>query len=150
MNRSRAALAFTAILAAGVAMAGAAQAQQTAAQIQGRRDFARIHSLNTAAQGSLRSRAEDAARDARSVVDGSRITCDVTRARFIGYTKQGHDNLLLEVACKQSSGFILDTTQASPRAFDCRILAAGAKEARAAGRKVSRDAVCTLPENVRG
>lgn len=114
---------------------------------QGRRDSARMHALNADSQTSLRNRAEEAARDARSVVDGARIECDVTVARLIGYTRR--DKPLLEVACRQSSGFIVDTSTMSPRAFDCRVLAAGAAEARAAGRKVPQSAVCTLPENAR-
>ena len=113
--------------------------------VQGRRDFARMNALNTDQQTSLKNRAQQAARDARSVVDGARIDCDVTIARLIGYTRR--DKPLFEIACKQSTGFIVDTSTMSPRAFDCRILAAGAAEARAAGRKVSRDAVCTLFEN---
>jgi len=131
-------------LAAGIAASSGAQAQNA---VQGRRDFARIHALNAASQSSLRNRAQEAARDARSVVDGSRIACDVTHARLIGYTRQ--DKMLLEVACRKSAGFIVDTSTMSPRAFDCRVLAAGAAEARAAGRDVPKNAVCTLPDNVR-
>ena len=139
---SAAALALIAAVAASAAVAGSAQAQSSA---QTRRDFARIHALNADQQSSLRNRASDAARDARSVVDGSRIACDVTHARLIGYTRR--DNMLVEVACRKSAGFILDTSTASPRAFDCRILAAGAAEARAAGNAVPQNSVCKLPEN---
>lgn len=103
--------------------------------------------MNAEQESSLKSRAERAARDARSIVDGSRIACDVTHARLIGYTRR--DNLLVEVACRKSTGFILDTSTVSPRAFDCRILAAGAIEARAAGNEVPPNSVCKLPENVR-
>lgn len=146
MIRNRAtALAVFAVLAANAAIAGSAQAQTPA---QGRRDFSRIHALNADSQSSLRNRAQDAARDARLVDNGSRIDCDVTSARLIGYLKR--DNVLLEVTCRKSTGFIVDTSTMSPRAFDCRILAAGAAEARAAGRQVPRTSVCTLPENVRG
>ncbi len=74
--------------------------------------------------------AQQAARDARSVVDGARIDCDVTIARLIGYTRR--DNLLLEVACKHAAGFIIDTSTTSPRVFDCRVLAVGAYAERAA------------------
>lgn len=130
------------VLAVGIASLNSAHAQNA---VQGRRDFARIHALNAETQSSLRNRAEEAARDARSVVDGSRIDCDVTHARLIGYTRR--DKPLLEVACRKSAGFIVDTSTMSPRAFDCRILAAGAVEARAAGRKVPSNAVCSLPEN---
>lgn len=140
----RASIAALALTAAFVA-AGAAHAQNP---VQGRRDFARIHALNADSQSSLRNRAQDAARDARSVTDGSRIDCDVTSARLIGYTRR--DSVLLEVTCRKSTGFIVDTSTMSPRAFDCRILAAGAAEARAAGRQVPRTSVCTLPENTRG
>lgn len=136
-------LAFLAF--ASIAIAGAAEAQSPA---QTRRDFARMNAMNAAQESSLKSRAERAARDARSVVDGSRIDCDVTRARLIGYTRR--DNLLVEIACRKSTGFIVDTSTPSPRAFDCRVLAAGAAEARAAGNKVPPNAICMLPENASG
>ena len=134
--------ALALLAAAGMFITTAANAQNP---VQGRRDFARMNALNTDQQTSLKNRAQQAARDARSVVDGSRIDCDVTVARLIGYTRR--DNLLLEVACKQASGFIIDTSTMSPRAFDCRVLAAGAAQARAAGSKVPQNAICTLPGN---
>jgi hypothetical protein len=140
--RSNAALGLIAAFAASAVIATAVHAQTP---VQGRRDFARIHALNAETQSSLRNQAKEAARDARSIVDGARINCDVTVARLIGYTRR--DKRLLEIACRQSPGFIIDTSTVSPRAFDCRVLAAGVAEARAAGRDVPKNAVCTLPEN---
>ena len=137
-----------ALALAAVAVFAASAEAQLVGSAQGRRDFARMQALSTASQTSLRNRAQEAAHDARSVIDGSRISCDVTRARLIGHTR--NDQVLLEVACKSSSGFIVDTSTPSPRAFDCRILAAGAAEARAKGAKVPATSVCTLPENLPG
>ena len=75
---SAAALALLAVLTIG-ATAGSAYAQSPR---QTGQDLTRMQRLNAVNEGSLRNRAETAARDARSVVSGERINCDVTSARF--------------------------------------------------------------------
>lgn len=132
------------LLSASVVPAGAVQAQ-SAASSRIAVDRANMSRMSTAQRLSLRDRAADAARDARLVDTGERISCHVTEARLIGFVDADHR--LFEVACRGSNGYLIDASSTSPRAFDCRVLTQAAAAARAEGQQVPQESVCILEGN---
>jgi hypothetical protein len=151
------ALGFVSVLLLPTAGAGAALAQTpfvgaspappAGPSSQSSQDFSRMQALNMTNNQALKTRAQVAIRDARSIVDDSRVQCDVAVARSVGFTKDKHE--MFEVACKEATGFIVDTSTKSPRAFDCKLLAAEAAQAQAAGAVVPATSLCALPANVK-